>query len=83
LSGRRRPVVAILGGGASGSLAATALLERSDADVIVVEPRPRLGRGVAYSTPDPQHRLNVPAGSMSAYPDDPDHSAAMALGPGR
>lgn len=74
MSGRQgRPVVAVLGGGASGTLAATALLERSAADVVVVEPRPRLGRGVAYSTPDPQHRLNVPAGSMSAYPNDPDH----------
>jgi uncharacterized NAD(P)/FAD-binding protein YdhS len=68
-----RPVAVVVGGGASGTLAATALLERTRADVIVVEPRRRLGRGVAYSTPDPLHRLNVPAGSMSAYPDDPGH----------
>jgi uncharacterized NAD(P)/FAD-binding protein YdhS len=82
LSRPGRPAVAVLGGGASGALAATALLERSGADVIVVEPRPRLGRGVAYSTPDPQHRLNVPAGSMSAYPDDPDHLLRWLSGRG-
>ncbi len=63
----------MIGGGASGTLAAIALLRHTRADVGVVEPRPRLGRGVAYSTPDRLHRLNVPAGSMSALPDDPDH----------
>ena len=36
-------------------------------------PRGELGRGVAFSARDPWHRLNVPAATMSALPDDPDH----------
>jgi uncharacterized NAD(P)/FAD-binding protein YdhS len=31
------------------------------------------GGGVAYSTADPAHRLNVTAARMSAFDDDPDH----------
>ena len=42
-------------------------------DVVLVDPRPTSGRGVAYSTDNPSHLLNVPARSMSAYPDDPTH----------
>ena len=72
----RRPVVAILGGGFAG--AATAIhLARSvpepDAEIVVVEPRPELGAGVAYSTEDPAHRVNVPASKMSLFPEDPGH----------
>ena len=38
----------------------------------ICEPR-HVGEGLAYSTRDPRHRLNVPAKGMSAYPDDPQH----------
>jgi uncharacterized NAD(P)/FAD-binding protein YdhS len=66
--------VAIAGGGASGTLAAAAIVKRSpSARVVIVEPRESLGRGVAYSTDCPLHLLNVPAGKISAYPDEPDH----------
>ncbi|MGH8084878.1 MAG: FAD/NAD(P)-binding protein [Lysobacter sp.] len=67
--------VAIIGGGAAGVLAAIHLLRASDGRVrlCVVEPRPLLGEGAAYSTHDPAHLLNVPAGGMSAFGDDPDH----------
>ena len=34
------------------------------------------GRGVAYSTHDPRHLLNVPAGGLSAHPDQPGHFVA-------
>lgn len=40
---------------------------------MLVDPAPEAGRGTAYATPDPRHRLNVPAGGMSCYPDDPGH----------
>lgn len=39
----------------------------------IVEPRPRLGEGVAYSTQGPSHLLNVRAGGMSVFDDDPGH----------
>ena len=68
------PRVVVVGGGASGTLVALATLRAiPNAAVTVVEPRSQLGRGLAYSTLDPRHRLNVPAGSMSALPDDPGH----------
>jgi uncharacterized NAD(P)/FAD-binding protein YdhS len=65
--------VAIVGGGASGTLQALHLL-RSGADrVTLIERAREPGRGVAYSTRRPEHLLNVPARRMSAFPDDPGH----------
>jgi uncharacterized NAD(P)/FAD-binding protein YdhS len=68
-------LVAIAGGGASGALVAANLLRLGgpDLEVVVIEPRAELGPGIAYSTLDPWHRLNVPAVGMSALADDPDH----------
>lgn len=67
--------VIIVGGGASGVLLAVQLLRDRNAPVRVtlVESAPRLGHGMAYSTDNPEHILNVPAKGMSAFPDDPDH----------
>jgi len=66
--------VLIAGGGASGALVATHLLKRSPGTrVIVVEPALSVGRGMAYSTTCPEHLLNVAAGRMSAFEDDPRH----------
>jgi uncharacterized NAD(P)/FAD-binding protein YdhS len=68
--------VLIAGGGASGTLTALNLAnaERAAVErVVLVEPRPRVGPGIAYGTTRPEHLLNVPAGGMSAFPDDPDH----------
>jgi uncharacterized NAD(P)/FAD-binding protein YdhS len=45
---------------------------------VVVEPREELGVGIAFSTPEPWHRINVPAAIMSAFPDDHDHFRAWA-----
>ena len=36
------------------------------------------GRGIAYGTRDGAHLLNVPAGKMSALPDQPDHFSIAA-----
>lgn len=36
----------------------------------------RVARGLAYGTPYGAHLLNVPARSMSAFPDEPGHFAA-------
>ena len=70
--------VAIVGGGATGVLAAAHLARRlgaAAADVVVIDPAESgsLGRGVAYATDDPRHLLNVRVANMSAYADQPDH----------
>lgn len=72
--------VAIIGGGAAGTLTALHLCREADSatSVTVVEPRERLGEGVAYGTTDESHLLNVPASGMSAYDDEPDHFARWA-----
>lgn len=64
--------IAIVGGGASGVLAAIHLARQIDpARITVIEPRARVARGVAYSTAEPTHLLNVRAGNMSALADEP------------
>src|SRR4051812_12829712 len=71
---RSRPsTVAIVGAGASGTLTAVALARAAPhVRVVLVDDRSH-GVGVAYSTSDEQHRLNVPACGMSALADDGAH----------
>jgi len=64
--------VAVIGGGASGTLQALNLA-RKGAAVTLIERERTPGRGVAYSTGRPEHLLNVPARRMSAFGDDPGH----------
>ncbi len=56
-------------------LLAAHLLRAPTAPVVVtlVERREELGAGVAYSTNDRDHLLNVRAANMSAFPDDEEH----------
>jgi uncharacterized NAD(P)/FAD-binding protein YdhS len=64
--------VAVVGGGASGTLVALNLLRTDDGvRVTIFEPTGRVGLGVAYGTADDRHLLNVRAGNMSALPDVP------------
>ncbi len=67
--------VVIVGGGFSGSILAAQLLRKTQGAIslAVVERSPRRSRGVAYSTRVEAHLLNVPAGKMSAFPDDAEH----------
>jgi uncharacterized NAD(P)/FAD-binding protein YdhS len=67
--------VAIVGGGFAGAALAAQLLRTSmgTASVILIEKGARVGRGVAYGTPCAEHLLNVPARSMSIFPDDLEH----------
>jgi uncharacterized NAD(P)/FAD-binding protein YdhS len=67
--------VAIIGGGFTGATLAAHLLRRSSGSisVLLIERGARLGRGVAYGTQCLGHLLNVRAGNMSVYPDDPTH----------
>ncbi|WP_292650173.1 FAD-dependent oxidoreductase [Nocardioides sp.] len=78
--------VAIVGGGASGTLTAINLLRRG-ASVTLFESRGEAGYGVAYSTTDGRHLLNVRANNMSGFPDDRDDlldwaaTSGVELGP--
>jgi uncharacterized NAD(P)/FAD-binding protein YdhS/predicted metal-dependent enzyme (double-stranded beta helix superfamily) len=71
----RNPTVAIAGGGFSGSMVAVNLLKNAatNLNIKLIERRPFVGAGVAYSTNWDCHLLNVPVGKMSAFPDIPDH----------
>jgi uncharacterized NAD(P)/FAD-binding protein YdhS len=77
--------VAIVGGGASGTLLAVQLLRRS-ADsgtplrIWLIDEHGRHGRGQAYATHHPDHLVNATAGRMSALPRDPQHLVAWANG---
>ncbi len=69
-----RKTIAIIGGGASGTLTACHLVNGgAQARVVILEPRAEKARGLAYSTPSLQHLLNVPAGKISALPHQPEH----------
>jgi uncharacterized NAD(P)/FAD-binding protein YdhS len=47
--------------------------QKTRARIILVDPRPQLGLGLAYSTTSLRHLLNVPAGKIGALPDQPGH----------
>jgi uncharacterized NAD(P)/FAD-binding protein YdhS len=66
--------VSIIGGGFSGCLTTIHLLQKSDnVYVKLINCNYPIIQGVAYSTKDHLHLLNVPAGRMSAFADKPDH----------
>jgi uncharacterized NAD(P)/FAD-binding protein YdhS len=70
-----RPVaVAIAGGGASGTILAAQLARRGISSALI-DGSGRAGKGVAYSTTEPAHLLNVRAEGMSAWAGEPDHFA--------
>jgi len=54
--------IVVVGGGVSAASFAVQLVRSSSApvDIAIVEPREHVGRGLAYSATDPDHRLNSP-----------------------
>lgn len=76
-------MIAVIGGGASGTLAASSLLReaadrRVPLQVALIDRYGRHGLGQAYSTTHPAHLLNSPAGAMSALAGDPGHLGRWA-----
>lgn len=65
--------VAVIGGGFSGTLQTISLLQAGVRRISLIERREQFGRGVAYSTTNPSHLLNVRTSNMSAFEHDPDH----------
>lgn len=77
--------IAVVGGGAAGTLCAIALLRHRSGQprrVVVLEPSAQLGAGVAYGTGSAEHLLNVRAAGMSALPDAPRDFVTWAHGRG-
>ncbi len=70
-----RPRIGIIGGGYTGTAVAIHLSRQSAVplDISVVEPAAELGRGVAYGTTDPDHRINGPTTTHSLYLDNLAH----------
>ncbi len=67
--------VAIVGGGFSGTMMAVELVRLGRTDVVLIERRIAPAAGMAYSTEEGSHFLNVRADNMSAFADSPDHFA--------
>ena len=74
--------VAVVGAGVSGTIQALHLLRAGVERVTLIEREREPGRGVAYGTRRPEHLLNVTAGRMIVYPDDPGHFARWFGGRG-
>lgn len=70
--GARRIVV--VGGGYTAATLAVQLVRSTPVplELLVIEPRDEIGRGLAYSTGDPEHRLNGPMDSHGLDPSRPD-----------
>ncbi|MCR6726248.1 FAD/NAD(P)-binding protein [Agrobacterium fabrum] len=66
--------VALVGSGFSAICTAAHLLSSlpAEASIAIVGDESDFGRGTAYRTELPYHRLNVPAGRMSVFPDRPN-----------
>jgi len=86
--------IAVIGAGFSGTLLSLHLLRHCPPPtrLLLIEKNSQFGRGLAYSTGNPNHILNVPAARMSAFhdrPDDflqwltkqPENENAIAIGP--
>ena len=72
---KNKPVIAIVGGGYCGCVTLIQLVRQSDIplEIILINKDNPLVKGIAYSSYNPKHILNVPAIKMSAFPDEPDH----------
>lgn len=69
------PEIAIIGAGFSGIVSAYNLVQQANfpLHILLFDDTPFAGRGVAYSTDNPLHLLNVPAANMGALHEDPKH----------
>ena len=83
----RGAVVAVIGGGASGTLAAAYLLREAAAAriplrIALIDRNGRHGLGQAYATSDAAHLLNSRAERMSGVAGDPGHLVRWAAARG-
>lgn len=64
----------VIGSGFSGAATAIEFLRRrgGDVKVIIINRSGKMAKGLAYGTNSVDHYLNVPAGNMSAFVNEPD-----------
>jgi uncharacterized NAD(P)/FAD-binding protein YdhS len=69
--------IGIVGAGFSGTMLACHLSRQASRpiSVLLFDRATAFGHGIAYSTRNPRHLLNVPFGNMSAIESEPDHFA--------
>tara|TARA_R110002072_G_scaffold172324_9_gene326408 strand:+ start:2805 stop:4217 length:1413 start_codon:yes stop_codon:yes gene_type:complete len=67
--------IAIIGGGFTGTMTAVQLIElaKGSLEILLINEQGTLNRGIAYNPYSEKHLLNVIAGKMSAYPNQPNH----------
>jgi uncharacterized NAD(P)/FAD-binding protein YdhS len=80
---RHARVIAIVGGGFTGTMTLANLLRLGDGlesplHIALIDRQPAIGDGAAYLSNDARHLLNVPASQMSAWPDRPEDFFAFA-----
>lgn len=72
----RRRTIAVIGGGAAGTISAVHLLRQAaeeGIDLVLIDREGDFGPGLPYRTRDPLHVLNVPASRMGAISGYPEH----------
>ncbi|MCL6739855.1 FAD/NAD(P)-binding protein [Sphingomonas sp. RB56-2] len=72
--------VVIVGGGFSGTMLAAELARKGVRSTVI--DAGRAGKGTAFSTPEEAHLLNVPAGRMGGWADQPGDFARAVAGEG-
>lgn len=74
--------ITIIGGGFSGTMTAVNLIRKSNAafELILINERENLNKGTAYHPYSEKHLLNVIAGKMSAFPEEPNHFLDWVMG---
>lgn len=67
--------IAIVGGGISGTLTVLNCIKQSKTSLKIIwfDAKNQFCKGLAYSTSDEQHLLNVRASNMSIFTDEPTH----------
>ena len=67
--------IAIIGGGISGTLTVLNCIKQSKKPLVIIwfDATDRFCKGLAYSTTDEQHLLNVRANNMSVFAAEPSH----------
>jgi uncharacterized NAD(P)/FAD-binding protein YdhS len=73
--------IGIIGVGFTGTMTAVQLVKKSTAplEIILINEKGTLNKGIAYHPYSDKHLLNVTAGKMSAFPDEPDHFLNWAI----